>query len=157
MNENKNKKLSEILEKYKNLPITDDISTIAQCLYNKTADKMKSLADKYKNDVKVGTNSCINNYKNVTATKEKIVFSEPNTTFDANSHLTSDDIIQHIPSTMPIDGDDCVFNLTMMVIDEHPQYVVTYDRRSDGWTCKSFYGDTLRDVLTEVAVFASED
>ena len=94
--------------------------------------------------------------KNVTATAEKIVFSEPTNTFSDGNQMTSDDIIKYVPQTLPIDGDDCTFNLTMMTIDGEPKFVVTYERTTDGWPCKSFYASTLRYVLNDVALYAAE-
>jgi hypothetical protein len=44
----------------------------------------------------------------------------------------------------------------MMTIDGEPKFVVTYERTTDGWPCKSFYASTLRDVLNEVALYAEE-
>ena len=70
--------------------------------------------------------------------------------------MTSDDIINYVPQNLPIDGDDCTFNLTMMTIDGEPKFVVTYERTTDGWPCKSFYASTLRDVLNDVAIYAAE-
>ena len=69
-----------------------------------------------------------------------------------NPHVDSDDIIRAIPPQIPVDGDDCQFNLTMMSIDGKPTYVVTYDRISDGWTCCSFTGESLIEVLYNTLV-----
>ena len=177
-NEAKNEKLREYLKTHNldNLPITD-----LDDIYNKNF-VTKDYSDKFKGnkirhiderDIKYGPSSVKNDFcavdttknpfdnvkeysKNETATTEKIIFSEPTNTFNAENHLTSDDIINYVPQNLPIDGDDCTFNLTMMTIDGEPKFVVTYERTTDGWPCKSFYASTLRDVLNEVAIYAAE-
>lgn len=67
--------------------------------------------------------------------------------------LSSDEIIDGIPSGLKIDGSDCVFNLSLMEIEGKRNYVVTYERKSDGWVCGSFSAITLRSVLLSVASF----
>ena len=176
-NEVKNEKLREYLKTHNldNLPITDLDDIYNKKFVTKDSEKFNGNKNRHidERDVKYGPSSINKEYfvtnrtknpfdnvkeysKNETATIEKIVFSEPTNTFNAENHLTSDDIINYVPQNLPIDGDDCTFNLTMMTIDGEPKFVVTYERTSDGWSCKSFYASTLRDVLNEVAIYAAE-
>jgi len=176
-NEVKNEKLREYLKTHNldNLPITDLDDIYNKKFVTKDSEKFNGNKNRHidERDVKYGPSSINKEYfvtnktknlfdnlkdfsKNETATIEKIVFSEPTNTFNAENHLTSDDIINYVPQNLPIDGDDCTFNLTMMTIDGEPKFVVTYERTSDGWPCKSFYASTLRDVLNEVAIYAAE-
>ena len=178
-NEAKNEKFREYLKTHNldNLPITD-----LDDIYNKNF-VTKDYSDKFEGnkichiderDIKYGPSSVKNYFylvdttknpfdnvkeysKNETATAEKIVFSEPTNTFSDGNQMTSDDIIKYVPQTLPIDGDDCTFNLTMMTIDGEPKFVVTYERTTDGWPCKSFYASTLRYVLNDVALYAAEE
>ena len=176
-NEVKNEKLREYLKTHNldNLPITDLDDIYNKKFVTKDSEKFNGNKNRHidERDVKYGPSSINKEYfvtnktknpfdnlkdfsKNETATTEKIVFSEPTNTFNAENHLTSDDIINYVPQNLPIDGDDCTFNLTMMTIDGEPKFVVTYERTTDGWPCKSFYASTLRDVLNEVAIYAAE-
>ena len=176
-NEAKNEKLREYLKTHNldNLPVTDLDDIYNKKFVTKDSEKFNGNKNRHidERDVKYGPSSINKEYfvtnktknlfdnlkdfsKNETATIEKIVFSEPTNTFNAENHLTSDDIINYVPQNLPIDGDDCTFNLTMMTIDGEPKFVVTYERTSDGWPCKSFYASTLRDVLNEVAIYAAE-
>ena len=176
-NEVKNEKLREYLKTHNldNLPITDLDDIYNKKFVTKDSEKFNGNKNRHidERDVKYGPSSINKEYfvtnktknlfdnlkdfsKNETATIEKIVFSEPTNTFNTENHLTSDDIINYVPQNLPIDGDDCTFNLTMMTIDGEPKFVVTYERTSDGWPCKSFYASTLRDVLNEVAIYAAE-
>ena len=176
-NEAKNEKLREYLKTHNldNLPITD-----LDDIYNKNF-VTKDYSDKFEGnkichiderDIKYAPSSIKKDFcvvdttkdsfdnakeysKNVTATAEKIVFSEPTNTFSDGNQMTSDDIINYVPQNLPIDGDDCTFNLTMMTIDGEPKFVVTYERTTDGWPCKSFYASTLRYVLNDVALYAA--
>ena len=175
-NEEKNEKLREYLKTHNldNFPVSD-----LDDIYNKNF-VTKDYSDKFEGnkichiderDIKYEPSSVKNNFcvvdttknlfdnvkeysNNVTATAEKIVFSESTNTFNTENHLTSDDIINYVPQNLPIDGDDCTFNLTMMTIDGELKFVVTYERTTDRWPCKSFYASTLRDVLNEVALYA---
>lgn len=177
-NEEKNEKFREYLKTHTLdvLPITD-----LDDIYNKNF-VTKNYSDKFEGnkichiderDIKYEPSSVKNDFcvvdtikdpfynvkeysKNETATAEKIVFSESNNTFSDGNQMTSDDIINYVPQNLPIDGDDCTFNLTMMTIDGEPKFVVTYERTSDGWPCKSFYASTLCDVLNDVALYAAE-
>lgn len=176
-NEVKNEKLREYLKTHNldNLPITDLDDIYNKKFVTKDSEKFNGNKNRHidERDVKYGPSSINKEYfvtnktknlfdnlkdfsKNETATIEKIVFSEPTNTFNTENHLTSDDIINYVPQNLPIDGDDCTFNLTMMTIDGEPKFVVTYERTSDGWPCKSFYASSLRDVLNEVAIYAAE-
>ena len=176
-NEVKNEKLREYLKTHNldNLPITDLDDIYNKKFVTKDSEKFNGNKNRHidERDVKYGPSSINKEYfvtnktknpfdnvkeysKNETVTTEKIVFSEPTNTFNAENHLTSDDIINYVPQNLPIDGDDCTFNLTMMTIDGEPKFVVTYERTTDGWPCKSFYASTLRDVLNEVANYAAE-
>ena len=176
-NEVKNEKLREYLKTHNldNLPVTDLDDIYNKNFVTKDSEKFNGNKNRHidERDVKYGPSSINKEYfvtnktknpfdnvkeysKNEAATAEKIVFSEPTNTFNAENHLTSDDIINYVPQNLPIDGDDCTFNLTMMTIDGEPKFVVTYERTSDGWPCKSFYASTLRDVLNEVAIYAAE-
>ena len=176
-NEAKNEKLRGYLKTHNlgNLPITD-----LDDIYNKNF-VTKDYSDKFEGnkichiderDIKYAPSSVKNDFcvldttkdsfdnakeysKNETATAEKIIFSEPTNTFSDGNQMTSDDIIKYVPQTLPIDGDDCTFNLTMMTIDGEPKFVVTYERTTDGWPCKSFYASTLRYVLNDVALYAA--
>lgn len=176
-NEAKNEKLREYLKTHNldNLPITDLNDIYNKKFVIKDSEKFNGNKNHHidERDIKYGPSSINKEYfvtnktknlfdnlkdfsKNETATTEKIVFSEPTNTFNAENHLTSDDIINYVPQNLPIDGDDCTFNLTMMTIDGEPKFVATYERTTDGWPCKSFYASTLRDVLNEVALYAAE-
>lgn len=177
-NEEKNEKLREYFKTHNldNLPITD-----LDDIYNNNF-VTKDYSDKFEGnkiyhiderDIKYRPSSVKNDFcvvdttkvhfdnvkeysKNVTATAEKIVFSELTNTFNDENQMTSDDIINYVPQNLPIDGDDCTFNLTMMTIDGEPKFIVTYERTTDGWPCKSFYASTLRDVLNDVALYAAK-
>ena len=166
-NEAKNEKLREYLKTHNldNLPVTD-----LDDIYNKNfvtkdySDKFEGNKIRHINerDIKYEPSSMKDHFynvkeysKNETATAEKIVFSEPTNTFSDGNQMTSDDIINYVPQNLPIDGDDCTFNLTMMTIDGEPKFVVTYERTTDGWPCKSFYASTLRYVLNDVALYAA--
>lgn len=176
-NEANNEKLREYLKTHNldNLPITDLDDIYNKNFVTKDSEKFNGNKNRHIDEraVKYGPTSINKEYfvtnrtknpfdnhkdfsKNETATAKKIVFSEPTNTFNAENHLTSDDIINYVPQNLPIDGDDCTFNLTMMTIDGEPKFVVTYERTTDGWPCKSFYASTLRDVLNEVALYAAE-
>jgi hypothetical protein len=177
-NEAKNEKLREYLKTHNldNLPITD-LDDIYNKNFVKDSEKFNTNKNRHIDEraVKYGPSSINKAYfvtnrtrnpfddlkdfsENETATTEKIVFSEPTNTntFNAENHLTSDDIINYVPQYLPINGYDCTFNLTMMTIDGEPKFVVTYERPTDGWPCKTFYASTLRDVLNEVVLYAEE-
>lgn len=76
--------------------------------------------------------------------------------YEFDPRFTADDLLEYVPAQMPVDGDDCQFNMTMMTIDGRPQVVVTYDRIEDNYTCLSFFGDTMADVFYEVIKYAND-
>ena len=61
--------------------------------------------------------------------------------------VSSDDLIKYVPMEYPVNGDDCKFVLSTDVIDGVPQFIVSYDRVEDSYTCLTITGDTLFDVL----------
>ena len=64
-----------------------------------------------------------------------------------DSPINTDDIIGYVPMEYPVEGDDCVFNLSMQVIDSEPLYVVSYERKQDGYVCQTFTGTTLFEAI----------
>ena len=87
--------------------------------------------------------------------KEEFNFEELKKLYAENA-VTSDDLIKYVPREMPIDGDDCVFDLTMEDYENNPQYVVTYTRPIDNWICMTFTAPILSEVLYETIKYAYE-
>ena len=85
------------------------------------------------------------------ADKAKMLYEKCGITIDRavgdDSEINTDDIIGYVPMEYPVDGDDCIFNLSMAVIDHEPLYVVSYERKTDGYVCLTFTGKTLFDVI----------
>ena len=141
----KDTKLSEIFEKYKNLNFNNDIHEVASTIYSKTTDKLKKYYNKYKNYIEEEFNSNSGCFDSDFDGEEVCDFD-----FDA---LATDDIIQHIASEIPICDDDCRFSLTMNVLEGKQKYVVTYSRVKDGVAAVQFVENSLREVLIKAAKF----
>lgn len=77
--------------------------------------------------------------------------------FDDSSEINTDDIIRYVPMEYPVDGDDCVFNLSMAVIESEPLYVVSYERKSDGYVCQTITGHTLFEVIYNTIIETSSE
>ena len=67
--------------------------------------------------------------------------------------VTSDDLIVYVPGEIPVDGDDAKF---VLGFDNDFNYVVSYDRPEDMYTCMTVTGDSLVDVLYNTILQTSD-
>lgn len=67
--------------------------------------------------------------------------------------MTTDNLYNIIPWETYFDEDKCHIIMTSDVSENEIQYIVSYDRVSDGYICQSFVGETFCDALFDAVQY----